>query len=456
MDSIEKIFVSDFHQNIELITQNDSDDIKCIRQNAIENFEKTGFPHTDDELWRFSNVKEILHKSGRMIHPFTPPEDINTPVKEIFSCDVNELDTFDLATINGWYPYSLPQFQKLKDEIVVGSLAQAFILYPDVIEQHYGKYVPIENSFNALNTAFANDGIYAFFPDNSTPDKPLQIVNLVSQPESSFFQHFVQPRNLVVVGKNAKVNLVFCDHNLSPEASFCNVITEIFVDENAEVQITKLQNQNNKSSMVSSLYIHQKANSKLSTITITLNGGFTRNNQTIVLDGNHAEVNVYGLYLMDREQHIDNNTFIDHAFPDTNSNELFKGILDEKAAGVFRGKILVRKDAQKIAAYQKNNALLLTDSARINTMPQLEIYADDVKCSHGATVGYLGADELFYLRSRGICEREARIMLMNSFAKEIIDKINIPALNARITFLVSKRLRGELSHCATCVLKCRE
>jgi len=456
MSNLEQVLVNDFKQNFEHITKNDSEDLTSLRMKAIDNFEKTGFPKHYDELWRFSNITEILQNSGRIIHPFTPPEDINTPVKEIFSCDVNELDTFDLATINGWYPFSLPQFQRLNGNIIIGSLSQAFILYPELINEHFGKYSAIDNSFNALNTAFTNDGIFAVFPENSSPEKPLQIVSLVSQPENSMLQQFVQPRNLIIIGKNSKVNLVLCDHNLSPEASFSNIVTEVFIDENAEVRITRLQNQNNKSTMVSDLSVYQKANSKLITNTITLNGGFTRNNQHIVLAGEKAETSVFGLYLMDRQQHVDNTTFIDHAFPDTSSNELFKGILDEQASGVFRGRILVRKNAQKITSYQKNNALLLTDEARINTMPQLEIYADDVKCSHGATVGYLGADELFYLRSRGICEREARIMLMNSYAKEIIDKITIPSLNDRITYLVSKRLRGELSHCATCVLKCRE
>ncbi|MBT6835370.1 MAG: SufD family Fe-S cluster assembly protein, partial [Bacteroidetes bacterium] len=161
-------------------------------------------------------------------------------------------------------------------------------------------------------------------------------------------------------------------------------------------------------------------------------------------------------HLTDRTQHVDNNTFIDHRKPNSNSNELFKAILDDEATGVFRGQIKVRKDAQNTNSYQKNNNLLLTDNAKMNAMPQLEIYADDVKCSHGATVGYLGVDELFYLRSRGIGEKEARLLLMNAFVGEIIEKIKIPALRDRITYLVAKRLRGELSHCATCVLNCRE
>jgi Fe-S cluster assembly protein SufD len=202
--------------------------------------------------------------------------------------------------------------------------------------------------------------------------------------------------------------------------------------------------------------LNKKDRSQVSINTITLNGGFVRNNTNIVINGEYAEANIFGTHLTDRTQHVDNNTFIDHRKPNSTSNELFKAILDDDARGVFRGKIMVRKDAQNTNSYQSNNNLLLTDNARMNTMPQLEIYADDVKCSHGATVGYLGADELFYLRSRGICEREARLLLMNAFVGEIIDKIHVPALKERITYLVNKRLRGELSHCATCLLNCRE
>jgi len=455
--TLEKNFINDFQQNFSIISKDDNDNLKKLRNEAIHNFEKSGFPNRNNELWRFTDVLKILHNSGRMVHPFSPPADINTPVQEIFKCDVNQLDTYDVATINGWFPNTIPQFQKINQNCVIGSLKHAFSLFPEIIDKHFSKYAPIkDNPFIALNTSFVNDGIFAYFPDNARLEKPLQLVSLASQPEHSLMQQFIQPRNLIVVGKNANINLVICDHTLSPDSSFSNVVTEVFVDENSKVEITRLQNLNNKGTMVSSLFIHQEKNSKLTTNTITLNGGFTRNNLHIVLNGEFAEANIYGLYLMDRNQHVDNSTFIDHVCPETNSNELFKGILDEQASGVFRGRILVRKDAQKINSYQKNNTLLLTDETKMNTMPQLEIYADDVKCSHGATVGYLGANELFYLRSRGICEREARIMLMNSFAKEIIDKISIPALHDRITYLVSKRLRGELSYCASCVLNCRD
>lgn len=454
---IEHILTSDLEQNLELISKHDSSKVAKIRKEAIKTVKKLGLPTQNDELWRFTNIRKYFEENGKLMHPFVPPDDVNTPVKEIFKCDVNELDTYDVAIINGWYPKTLPLFQRLQDGAVVGSFSQALDLYGDIIDQYFGQFADHKtDALVALNTSYTSDGVFAWIPENTLLEKPLQIVNLVSQPENSFFQPLIQPRNLVVVEKNSHVRLVFCDHTLSNNPSLTNMVTEIFVDEGASIEICNLQNQNNQGALISNLHIHQKDKSKVTVNTITLNGGFVRNNTSIIIDGEHAEANIFGTHLTDRTQHVDNNTFIDHRKPNSTSNELFKAILDEEASGVFRGRIMVRKDAQNTNSYQANNNLLLTDQAKMNTMPQLEIYADDVKCSHGATVGYLGADELFYLRSRGICEKEARLLLMNAFVGEIVDKIHIPALRDRITFLVSKRLRGELSHCATCVLNCRE
>ncbi|MBT5527825.1 MAG: Fe-S cluster assembly protein SufD [Cytophagia bacterium] len=455
--SIEHTLTSDLEQNLALLTKNDSDILKNIRQEAIEALNELGLPSKKDELWRFTDVRKWFENSGKLMHPFLPPDDVNTPIKEIFRCDVSELDTFDLALINGWYPKTLPMFQRLDNGSVVGSFAEAKDLYNDIIDQYFGKIANHKkDALTALNTAFNSDGIFAWFPENTKMEKPVQIVNLVSQEENSFFQQLIQPRNLVVVEKNAHVKLVICDHTLSNNKSLTNAVTEIFVDEGATLEIYSLQNQNNLGALISTIHIEQKDRSNVTVNTITLNGGFVRNNTTIIIDGEYAEANIFGTHLTDRTQHVDNNTFIDHRKPNSNSNELFKAILDDEATGVFRGQIKVRKDAQNTNSYQKNNNLLLTDNAKMNAMPQLEIYADDVKCSHGATVGYLGVDELFYLRSRGIGEKEARLLLMNAFVGEIIEKIKIPALRDRITYLVAKRLRGELSHCATCVLNCRE
>ena len=217
-----------------------------------------------------------------------------------------------------------------------------------------------------------------------------------------------------------------------------------------------MQNNTNHSSMISSVYFHQEKNSNITTNTITLNGGLIRNNLSVAVNGENCQSNLYGIYLADRNQVVDNHTFVDHIKPNSTSNELFKGVIDEQAKVIFSGRILVRKDAQKTNAYQSNKNILLTDEATINTKPSLEIYADDVKCSHGATVGQLNPDALFYMRSRGISEDNAKMLLMNAFVEEVASKISIEPLRERVCNLISKRLKGELSICDQCVLHCKK
>jgi Fe-S cluster assembly protein SufD len=241
---------------------------------------------------------------------------------------------------------------------------------------------------------------------------------------------------------------------VNQQSSLVNTVTEIFVDENANLELYKLQNLNDQSGLINSTFVQQMANSNIKTNTLTFNCGLIRNNIHVKLDGQGSHADVLGLYLMDKQQHIDNQIRIDHNVAHCTSNELFKGILDEEASAVFNGYIHVARDAQKTNAYQNNNNLLLTPTATINTMPFLEIYADDVKCSHGATVGQLDQEAMFYIRSRGISAANARLLLMYAFAADIINEISIEALRQRIDDMVKKRLRGELSVCDKCVLHC--
>jgi Fe-S cluster assembly protein SufD len=242
--------------------------------------------------------------------------------------------------------------------------------------------------------------------------------------------------------------------NRSLTGPFTNSLTEIYAGRNARIDFSRMQNENSFSSQIAHTFIHQEENSVVTSNTISLHGGLIRNNFFVRLDGYGCESNLYGLFLGDDNQHIANFTLVNHAMPHCTSSQLFKGILDDKATGAFNGKIFVSKDAQKTQAYQKNNNLLLSPDARMNTKPHLEIYADDVKCSHGATIGRLDYDALFYLRSRGIGEKEARQLLMYAFADEIISKIQIGLLRDRISELVDKRLRGELARCNNCNVRC--
>jgi Fe-S cluster assembly protein SufD len=439
-----------FKENIRSNFSNDTPFLRKLRLEAMQEFEKAGFPNTGQEKWRSTNLTKPLKLE--YVQHFQPFEK-NVDVGKMFSCEVHELESHLFTQLNGWFVHQNGGLNYLPGGVIVGSLASAFVKHPDLIEKHYGKYAPFKNhGLIALNTAFAQDGLFVYVPDNVIVDKPVQIINLINLTENLF----IQPRNLIVLGKNSKLQLLYCDHSLLHKQSLINSVTEAVVEENAVFENYKLQNKDNDSTLITNAWITQKSNSSMITNVLTLNPGTIRNNINVTLDGQNCVAELYGLYLVDKEQHVDNNVVVDHARPNNFSNQLFKGILDDQATAVFNGHILVRKDAQKTNAFQKNQNILLTDKATIDSNPQLEIYADDVKCSHGSTVGQLDTEAMFYMRSRGISEDVARMALMNAFAAAIIDKINIEPLRSRINELVSKRLRGELSICDQCILDCRE
>ena len=430
------------------ISDPDPAGIKQAREQAMEKFKKLGFPDRTVEEWRNTSLEKALSYEYDFV--FHPEKKIDN-IDNIFKCNVPNLNTTLLPLLNGWFVYMDQGIKTLEDGTIIGSFAHAQKEHPDIIKKHFSKYSGTgKDGLEALNTAIAQDGIFIYVPDGVEVKKPIQIVNII-RPESNIF---VQARNLIVLGKNSKLTLVHCDdsYNLSP--GFSNTVTEIFIDENASLNHNKLQNINNNSTIINSIYFQQENNSELFYNSISLNGALIRNNTYALLNGKGCETNIFGLYLMDKTQHIDNYTYIDHAKPNCNSRKLFKGILDEKASAVFNGHVLVRKDAQKTIAFQKNQNILLTDNAKIDTKPFLEIYADDVRCSHGATIGQLDNEALFYIRSRGIDQRNAELLLMYAFAAEIINYISIEALRTRIDDMVKKRLRGELSICDQCVLHC--
>lgn len=323
--------------------------------------------------------------------------------------------------------------------------------FPSLVEKHYNKYAKNEkDGLVSLNTALATDGLFIYAPGNTVNSKPIQIVNLL-QSEQDFFS---QDRNLLIADDGARMSLLVCDHAISPQHYLTNTVTEVFVGRNARFEIIRVQNQHNYSGKITHTFIHQERDSYATSNNITLHGGLVRNATWHKLNGENAETHSYGLFLADRQQHIANFVKVDHVAPNCNSTQLFKGILDENATGAFNGRIMVHKDAQNTNAYQSNNNIILSDTARMDTKPQLEIYADDVKCSHGATVGQLDENALFYLRSRGIDAREAKLMLMFGFAHDVVKNIPIEALRDRIDHLVVQRLRGELSYCASCAIQC--
>jgi Fe-S cluster assembly protein SufD len=418
------------------------------RAKAITFFEEKGFPNKFEESWRGTDLTTSISKEYELsLDPPGPDVDI----EKLFTCEIHDFDTDILSLLNGWVVDGASKLKVLDNGCIIGSLNDAMKSYPQYFKEYYGSSEDIEeHSLSALNTAFAIDGIFIYVPDNVVVEKALQMVSILNHKS----ELFVQNRNLIILGKNSKLSLVQCDDTTNHLASFNNSVTEIFVGDGGKLDHYKMQNLNNDSTLVNATYIKQGANSNVSTNAISLNGGLIRNNTFVRLAGQGSHADILGIYLMDRKQHVDNQVFVDHQVPNCTSNEMFKGILDEEASGVFKGHILVRQDAQNTNAFQNNKNILLTDTASIDSKPFLEIYADDVKCSHGATVGQLDEDAMFYLRQRGITESNARMLLMYAFAAEVSNKITIDALRDRIDDMIKKRLRGELSICDTCVLHC--
>ncbi len=430
------------------ITQNDTPFVAKKRADAFKLFSKMGFPHAALEKWRGTDLSQALNHEYYAL-PEPPSSDLD--IDKIFKCDVPHFETLLVSQLNGWYADRKKLIQVYPNGMIIGSLAAAFSKYPDIINAHFGKYADDSSeSLTALNTAMSQDGIFIYVPDNVTVGQNIQMVNI-----TDFKQNlFLNTRNLVILGENSHLRLVQCDDSINHDVTFINSVTEVKIGRNSTLDHYKLQNKDDHTTLINSMYFHQDEGSSLSTNAISLNGGLIRNLSHVTLNGSHSNADISGLYLMDRYQHVDNQVFINHAAPECESRELFKGVLDDHASGVFNGHIKVHRDAQKTNAFQTNKNILLSDKASIDTKPFLEIYADDVKCSHGATIGQLDAEALFYIRSRGISEFNAKILLMYAFAADVINKISIPELRLRMDDMVKKRLRGELSQCEQCVLNC--
>jgi len=443
-ERLEKLFV----EHKEQIIKHDPPSLAGARDKALGMFSKQGFPHKKLESWRNTDLSATLEREYATM--FEPGHG-DLSIDQVFRCNIHDLETDQISLLNGWFIDTKNPLQEQENGVIAGSLAAAMEAYPEIFEKHYGKYADTEkDSFQALNLAFAQDGFFIYVPDNVVVEKPMQMVSIINWEKGLF----IQTRNLVILGKNSSMTMVHCDDSTNQEAMFKNAVTEVFIDEGAKLEHYKLQNLNNQSSLMNSTWFRQMKDSSLKSNAITLNGGLIRNYTHTVLDGEGASAEVYGVYLMDGKQHVDNQVVVDHAKPNCYSNELFKGILDDEASAAFNGHILVRKDAQQTNAFQNNKNILMTDAAKANAKPFLEIYADDVKCSHGATVGQLDPEAMFYLRQRGICEANARLLLLYAFAGEIVDKVGIEALKVRVDDMIRKRLKGELHICDTCALHC--
>ena len=450
MQALDK-YLDLFQQNREKIGRDDSPYMKELRERALASFRQDGFPLRKEERYKYIHLEPVF--DGELNFDFQP-RPILFDEAEIFRCDVPLLDSNVVTVLNGFF-HSPEQevLTTMENGIIYGSLKEAINQYPDLLEKHLGKNAPTaDEPFVALNTAFSQDGVFLYVPEGVRMERPIQIINLLLSDKNQMVQH----RNLFVLERNAEAQVIICDHTLSPHMFLTNSVTEVYTGENADLDLLRLQNEHNNSCQVTNTWINQERDSRCQHGTITLHGGIVRNNLRINMEGEGAETSALGLFLTDKMQHVDSYTVIEHSKAHCTSNQYYKGILDDVSTGAFNGKIHVHPDAQKTEAFQTNNNILLSDTARMHAKPRLEIYADDVKCSHGATVGQLDEEALFYLQSRGIPKEESRLMLMDAFTWDVISKIKQPSLQERISDLVSKRLRGELSRCNNCAMHCEE
>jgi len=441
-------YLKSFVGNLEYLKILDSEKLFHNRLEAFEKFKKIGIPDHTHENYKHAGISEICSEDYELsLEPRKTFVDLN----EYFECEVKDLDTYVLLLSNGEYYQNNKPIEGLPDGIIICGLKEAKQKHKEIFEKYYNKYAShVEDSFVSLNTMFASDGLFIYIPDNIKLKKTIQLVNLTH----GLGNKNIFKRNLFIVGKNSELSLIVCDHTLNNSKNFVVDVTESFVEENGILKYHALQNEPNKSGVVNTLLVNLEKFSKINSFIISLHGGIIRNNLFTKLNGEYAEALLNGVNLTDRSQRIDNYTLIEHIAPNCMSNELYKGILDEQAKGSFAGRIIVRPGAQKTNAYQTNKNICLTPEAKMRTKPQLEIYADDVKCSHGATVGQLDENALFYLRQRGIDIREAKLMLMFAFVNDILLKIDIDPLRERIAGLINSRLRGEFSDCSHCLLNC--
>jgi Fe-S cluster assembly protein SufD len=436
----EQQYIDLYAQAAPMLRRHSADALNVPRDRAFEDFRRTGFPTDKEEDYKYTDVA----------HYFEPDYGLNLnrldiPVNpyEVFRCDVPNMSTSLYFQINdAFYDKVLPK-ASLPEGVICGSLRA----HTELVQQYYGKLADTaKDAITAFNTAFVQDGLLIYVPKNTVIDRPIQLINILR----GDVDLMVNRRLLIVLEEGASAKFLVCDHAMDSVHFLTTQVAEVFVGKNASLDFYELEETHDQTVRFSNLYLRQEADSRVLLNNMSLTAGTTRNTTRVTLAGEGADLNLCGMVIADKQQHVDNHTLVDHVVPRCTSNELFKYVLDEQAVGAFAGKVIVRQDAQKTTSQQTNRNLCATREAHMYTQPQLEIYADDVKCSHGATVGQLDENALFYMRQRGIPEREARLLLMFAFVNEVIDTIQLEALKDRLHLLVEKRFRGELYKCQGC------
>jgi len=404
-----------------------------LRVDAFNNFESQGFPSVKNEEYRYTHLGRILQKNIDFSKTASYNKEFEKTQKPLF----HDADAIHIYVNNGVVDQELLEEVQVEG-LEITTLKEAITNSTEEVVAHLGRYAKASNDpFTALNTAFSLEGVFIKVLKNVLIEKPILIHYTSSaNPASSS----VQSRNLIIVGQSAKVNIVESYSSESEVQMFRNHVSEVVVGANAFVNYYKLQNQNKATYLIDNTYISQQRDSKVQSFTVSLEGKIIRNNLNFSLEDENIEAHMFGLYVAHEDSHIDNHTSVDHKVANCYSNEIYKGILDDNSKGIFNGKIFVRPDAQKTNAFQSNKNILLSDTATINTKPQLEIWADDVSCSHGCTTGQLDEESLFYLRSRGIGESKAKAMLLHAFVNDVVDKIEIDFLHDFINDEMYNRL----------------
>jgi len=411
--------------------------IHQLRTKAIKDFETIGFPNKKEEDWKYTSLNSVLKED----YSIFPKEENAIDYKDVKKYFIHDIDTYSIVFIDGIYSSHLSNTTHDKIDACLMSSALHHEKYKAVIDNYFNKIAPQDSGLNALNTAFSREGAFIYIPKNTLADRPIQILNFSTGNESALM---LQPRNLIVVGENSQVQIIERHQSLTENPVLTNSVTEIYAEKRAQVDYYKIQNDKTSASLINNTYVEQKQESFCSIHTFSFGGKLVRNNLQFFQRGERIDSTMKGITIIEGKQHVDHNTLVHHAVPNCESHQDYKGIFDDKAVGVFNGKVVVEKEAQKTNAFQSNNNILVSDKATINAKPQLEIFADDVKCSHGCTIGQLDEDAMFYLKSRGIPAKEARALLMYAFANNVLESVKIPELKKRINKLIANKLNVSL------------
>ena len=417
-----------FEQDLDLLNPIHSD-----RKDALKRFEKNGFPSKKDESWKYTSLKSITQKD----YSLSVKNNSVVELRDVKKYFLNDIDSYKIVFVDGIFNPFLSKTSHDGMDICVLSAALSKNKYKKVIKKYFNKVVPQDESLASLNTSYTQEGAYVFIPKGVQPEDPIQIMHFSTGLNKPLW---LQPRNLVIVEENASVEIIERHQSLKSNTGVTNSLTEIYAEKNSFIDYYKIQNDIESANLIDNTFIDQKRDSNVRVHTFSFGGKLTRNNLNFYHKGENIQSTLKGLTILEGNQNVDHNTLVSHAQPNCESHQDYKGIFSERSVGVFNGKILVDKIAQKTNAFQQNNNILIDNKSKVNTKPQLEIFADDVKCSHGCTVGQLNREALFYLKSRGIPEKEAIALLTYGFANNVLESVKIPNLKRRINTLISRKL----------------